>query len=249
MRGMPSALHEPRPERVGKHRGYGPHRAFNHLELLAHAEVERVEPELLQTLRPGLQEPPRARVEEPDVPADPPQRHHDVLGVRVRRTREEGLRGPVAELEVQRPILALHDHVRPIRRHLRERDERSRGWQAELVVRDRRFALEPSGGVGEQRRRAAARGRQPRRAARRDVVRHHDTRRSHRTTIHAAPDEPASRLPRSDSRNNNDSGATTINSLGCSSLPRRYSRLYLRDRARPASPGRVVLRLCRATPS
>ena len=156
MRGMPSALHEPRPERVGKHRGYGPHRAFNHLELLAHAEVERVEPELLQTLRPGLQEPPRARVEEPDVPADPPQRHHDVLGVRVRRTREEGLRGPVAELEVQRPILALHDHVRPIRRHLRERDERSRGWQAELVVRDRRFALEPSGGVGEQRRRAAA---------------------------------------------------------------------------------------------
>ena len=179
MRGMPSALHEPRPERVGKHRGYGPHRAFNHLELLAHAEVERVEPELLQTLGPGLQEPPRARVEEPDVPADPPQRHHDVLGVRVRRTREEGLRGPVAELEVQRPILALHDHVRPIRRHLRERDERSRGWQAELVVRDRRFALEPSGGVGEQRRRAAARGRQPRRAARRDVVRHHDTRRSH----------------------------------------------------------------------
>lgn len=221
MRGMPSALHEPRPERVGKHRGYGPHRAFNHLELLAHAEVERVEPELLQTLRPGLQEPPRARVEEPDVPADPPQRHHDVLGVRVRRTREEGLRGPVAELEVQRPILALHDHVRPIRRHLRERDERSRGVAGR--ARRPRSPIRPR--AFGRRRRATTTSCRPRAAtAACRATRCCSTSRYAAlspTTIHAAPDEPASRLPRSDSRNNNDSGATTINSLGCSSLPRR----------------------------
>jgi len=156
LRRVPSALHEPRPQRVGKHLLHGAHGPLQHLELLAHAEVVRVEPELLQALPLGLQEPPRARVEESDVPADPPQRHHDVLGVRVRRAREERLRGPVAELEVQGAVLALHDHESPIRRHLRERDERPRGRQAQrfrIVVRSRaRRFFEPSRGVGEQRR-------------------------------------------------------------------------------------------------
>ena len=82
----------------------------------------------------------------------PPQRHHDVLGVRVRRARE--LRGPVAKLEVQGAVLALHDHVSPIRRHLRERDERPRGRQAQrfrIVVRSSSLR-----GVGEQRRHGAS---------------------------------------------------------------------------------------------